>query len=174
MPGNNNQQQAGENAVRRQASSLPLPKTFDGHAANWKKWCQRFDRYHVATGLAHKSEKEQVSIFLYAMGDCADYILATLSIDEETISFADIKAELNNYFGAKQNVVVEQARFNKRVQRQSEATDSFIQDLYKIAEGCNYGTLKEELIRDRIVVGCLLYTSPSPRDVHKSRMPSSA
>ena len=153
MPGNDNQQQAGENAVRRQAGSLPLPKTFDGHAANWKKWCQRFDRYHVASGLAHKSEKEQVSIFLYAMGDCADDILATLSIDEETISFADIKAELNNYFGARQNVVVERARFNKRVQRQSEAIDPFIQDLYKIAEGCNYGTLKEELIRDRIVVG---------------------
>ena len=98
------------------------------------KWCQRFDRYHVASGLAHKSEKEQVSIFLYAMGDCADDILATLSVDEETISFADIKTELNNYFGAaRQNVVVERARFNKRAQRQSEAIDSFIQDLYKIS-----------------------------------------
>ena len=157
MPGNDNQQQAGENAVRRQAGSLPLPKTFDGHAANWKKWCQRFDRYHVASGLAHKSEKEQVSIFLYAMGDCADDIRATLSrIDEETISFADTKAELNNYFSARQNVVVERARFNKRVQRQPEAIDSFIQDLYKIALRRLQlldGTLKEELIRDRIVVG---------------------
>ena len=107
----------------------------------------------MASGLAHKSEKGHVSIFLYAMGDCADDILTTLSIDEETVSFADIKTELNNYFGARQNVVVERARFNKRVQRQPEAIDSFIQDLYKIAEGCNYGTLKEELIRDRIVVG---------------------
>ena len=26
----------------------------------------------------------------------------------------------------------------------------------------------------RLCVCCLLYTSPSPRDVHKSRMPSSA
>ena len=51
MPGNDNQQQAGENAVLRQGGSLPLPKTFDSHAANWKKWCQRFDRYHVASGL---------------------------------------------------------------------------------------------------------------------------
>ena len=25
-----------------------------------------------------------------------------------------------------------------------------------------------------IVVGCLLYTSPSPRDAHEARMPSSA
>ena len=45
----------------------------------------------MASGLAHKSEKGQVSIFVYAMGDCADDILATLSIDEETVSFADIK-----------------------------------------------------------------------------------
>ena len=107
----------------------------------------------MASGLTHKSEKEQVSIFLYAVGDCADDILATFSIDEETVSFADIKTELNNYFGARRSVVVEQAHFTKRVQRQSEAIDSCIQNLYKIAEGCNYGTLKEELIRDRTVVG---------------------
>ena len=84
--------------------------------------------------------------FLYAVGDCADDILATFFIDEETVSFADIKTELNSY-------LVKRACFNKRVQRESEAIDSFLQDLYKIAEGCNYGTLKEELIRDRIVVG---------------------
>ena len=28
--------------------------------------------------------------------------------------------------------------------------------------------------RERCTVGCLLYTSPSPRDVEESRMPSSA
>ena len=154
MPGNDDQQQASKDAVHCQASgSLPLPRTFDGLAPNWKKWCQRFNRYRVASGLAHKSEKGQVSIFLYAMGDCADDILATLSIDEETVSFADIKTELNNYLGARRSVVVEQARFTKRVQKQSEAIDFFIQDLYTIAECCNFGTLKEELIRDRIVVG---------------------
>ena len=31
------------------------------------------------------------------------------------------------------------------------------------------GTLKEE-----VILGCLLYTSPSPRDLARSRMPSSA
>ena len=28
--------------------------------------------------------------------------------------------------------------------------------------------------RDRLLWSCLLYTSPSPRDAHESRMPSSA
>ena len=30
---------------------------------------------------------------------------------------------------------------------------TLIQDLYRLAEDCDYGTLKDNLIRDRIVVG---------------------
>ena len=33
--------------------------------------------------------------------------------------------------------------------------DTFIQDLYRFVENCEYGTLKDELIRDRIIVGVL-------------------
>ena len=40
------------------------------------------------------------------------------------------------------------------------------------AEGDNIGILKA--IHDAMVYGCLLYTSPSPRDGLLSRMPSSA
>ena len=38
--------------------------------------------------------------------------------------------------------------------------------------GCDYGESKGRTFR--ILYGCLLYTSPSPRDRQKSRMPSSA
>ena len=48
------------------------------------------------------------------MGDCADNILATLSFNEKTVSFADIKKELNGYFGARKNIVVERARLKKK------------------------------------------------------------
>lgn len=36
-------------------------------------------------------------------------------------------------------------------QEQSETTDSFIIAVHKLAEHCQFGTLREELIRDRIV-----------------------
>ena len=36
-----------------------------------------------------------------------------------------------------------------------EPVDAFIQDLYRLADNCQYGELKESLIRDRIVVGVL-------------------
>ena len=41
-----------------------------------------------------------------------------------------------------------------------------------IAVGVAFGTQNLELLG--LLQGCLLYTSPSPRDLGKSRMPSSA
>ena len=40
-----------------------------------------------------------------------------------------------------------------RVQTEGESVDTFITDLYTLAELCNFSDLRDELIRDRIVVG---------------------
>ena len=114
----------------------------------WPKWLRHFERYRIASGLQNKSNQEQVGTFLYAKGDCADAIVKTLSINE-------VKKALNSYFAARRNVIVERARFNRRRQNPGEFVDTFIQDLYRFAENCEYGTLKDELIRDRIIVGVL-------------------
>ena len=43
--------------------------------------------------------------------------------------------------------------FNKRKQEEGETVDTFITSLYSLSEHCEYGALREEMIRDRIVVG---------------------
>ena len=48
-------------------------------------------------------------------------------------------------------VIFELAQFNKRVQGAQEPVIDFIESLYELAETCQFGTLKEELIRDRVV-----------------------
>ena len=62
----------------RSSANLPLPQPFDGTAASWKQWSQRFDRYYHATQLHQRDRKEQVSIFLYEMGDQVDDLLTIL------------------------------------------------------------------------------------------------
>ena len=89
------------------------------------------------------------------MGECADDIITTLRVNEETASYTDVRAALNGYFAARRNTIVERARFNTRKQTPEESVGTFIQDLYRIAEDCEYGTLKNQVIRDRIVVGAL-------------------
>ena len=64
-----------------------------------------------------------------------------------------MKERFENHFIVKRNVIFERAKFNSRNQRAGESVDSFITDLYGLARHCNFGALKEELIRDRIVVG---------------------
>ena len=44
------------------------------------------------------------------------------------------------------------AKFNMRQQEEGELVDAFITVLYKLASKCNYGTLNDELIRERIEV----------------------
>ena len=52
-------------------------------------------------------------------------------------------------------MIFERAKFNQRKQEVGESTDAFVMDLYSLAEHCDYRDLREELIRDRIVVGIL-------------------
>lgn len=141
-----------ENQTRR-SNNLPPPKTFDGCAEQWPRWRARFQRYYLVSGLAQRSTREQVSTLLYAMGDVADDILAIIKLDEATTSYEEAMEELDTYFNSRKNLIFARAKFNRRVQHPGESVDSFIQDLHKLADDCSYMTLRDELIRDRIVVG---------------------
>ena len=64
-----------------------------------------------------------------------------------------VKNRFENHFIAKRNVIYERAKFNVRIQNDDEPVEAFITDLHCLAENCEFGTLKDQLIRDRIVVG---------------------
>ena len=153
-PGPGGQATAASNSI----PNLPIPEKFQGANAsqqteNWEKWIRRWDRYRNASGLASKGDRDQVSMLLYCMGDIADDLLITLQIDEEKATYAEVKKLLDEYFQVRKNTIVERAKFNRRLQLPGEPVEQFIQDVYKLGEGCEYGTLKEELIRDRLIAG---------------------
>ena len=77
----------GHNQTLSQPRQLPLPVRFDGangpnQTECWIRWSRRFERYRIASCLQTKPEYEQVSTLLYAMGDCADDILAALRLEQ--------------------------------------------------------------------------------------------
>ena len=60
---------------------------------------------------------------------------------------------LNSFFGVRRNIIYERARFNTRVQQEGESAEQYVIALHSLAENCEYGTLKEDLIWDRLVIG---------------------
>ena len=64
-----------------------------------------------------------------------------------------MKGKFENYFVVKRNVIFERAKFNLRSRQDGESVDSFITYLCCLAEYSELGTLRDDLVRDRIVEG---------------------
>lgn len=66
-----------------------------------------------------------------------------------------MKTKFDEHFVVRRNVIFERTKFNRRRQKDGEIVDSFSTASHALAEHCAFGTLRDELIRDRIVVGLL-------------------
>ena len=108
----------------------------------------------MASGLEKESEESQVNMLIYSMGGEAGDIAQTLSIAAEDQKKYDVvKKRLEDFFIIRRNVIFERAKFNLQSQQENETVDVLITDLSNFVEHCNFGVFREELIRDRIVVG---------------------
>ena len=76
-----------------------------------------------------------MNILLYSMGDQADDILRSFKLSEaDRKKYTVVKGKFEAYFIKRRNVIFERAKFNKRKQEEGEPVDSFITDLYALAE----------------------------------------
>ena len=97
-----------------------------------------------------------MNTLLYSMGDEADDILRSFKLSSDELKKYDtVKAKFDQHFVKKRNVIFERAKFNMRKQEEGEPVDTFVTDLYALAEHCSLGALHDEMIRDRLVVGLL-------------------
>ena len=131
----------------------PQPLNFQS-PDEWPRWYHRFNQFHLASGLSEEGKARQVCTLLYCMGETAENILSSTDItyDEKKDYNAVIK-KFDAFFKVCKNVIFERAQFNSRSQKEGETTEQFITSLYQLIEDCDYDNLKDQMIRDRIVVG---------------------
>ena len=121
---------------------------------DWPRWKSRFQQFREASGLPDASAGKQVSTLLYCLGEEAEAVLSSTNpTEDDRKDYARVVGKFDEYFKVRKNVIYERARFNKRNQQSGESAKQYIMALYKLAENCDYGDLKEEMIRDRLVVG---------------------
>ncbi|XP_050516499.1 uncharacterized protein LOC126891367 [Diabrotica virgifera virgifera] len=121
--------------------------------AIWPAWRKRLERYMSVSGQLQKTEGQKIDILLYLMGEESEDILMPFQKIPDT--YEEVLNAFDKYFIPRRNIIYERFKFNSTVQKPGESIDLFITSLHTLAEYCNYGHLKEELIRDRIVVGML-------------------
>ena len=99
-------------------------------------------------GLSKQERALQVNALLYAMGSESEDIFTSFNFDagDDQNNYDRVKEKFDHHFIAKKNVIYERAKFDQRVQGQHEQVENFITDLYRPAESCEYGSLKDETI----------------------------
>ncbi|UYV72761.1 K02A2.6-like [Cordylochernes scorpioides] len=137
-----------------ESNSFLPPPNFSFDAKDWPSWKQRFSRYRLLSNLNAKEQEYQITALIYLMGERAEEIHSAFNLSADDAKNLDKVIEaFDNHFIGKRNVVYERALFGLRSQRPEETIEEFVTVLHRISEHCEYANLREELIRDRIVLG---------------------
>ena len=118
----------------------------------WSEWITRFARYRMATKLHKDDEEVQVNALIYSMGPEAEHIFKSFKFDDgEATKYAPVLKKFNEYFKPRTNIAHERGTFN--CLKQEEGIELFLRSLYEQADKCEYGDIKDDMIRDRLLVG---------------------
>ena len=122
---------------------------------NWRRFKQQFEIYMTATGIAEKENSIKSSTFLHVIGpeSLEIYNTFTWATDGDNMKLDKIMEKFKAYCNPRKNLSYERHIFNTRNQQAGENIDAYVTDLKNKASLCEFSTLKDSLIRDRIVCG---------------------
>ena len=142
-----------DNNDHKPAHYLPPPKPMDlkgNLSENWKSFEEAWDNWIIATKVNKEDETVVKATLLSVLGKETVEIQKNLPIQDRT--YKNIIAALKTHFNPQKNITYERYVFNTCNQG-DELTDMYVNKLRKLASTCDFGDLKDSLIRDRIVVG---------------------
>ncbi|XP_068681210.1 uncharacterized protein [Montipora foliosa] len=138
---------------------LPAPEPLDlsggNTSENWKKFKQKFTNYEIATGINEKESAIRVATLLTVIGNDAYDVFNMITWDAEGDDkrIDKVLQKFEEHCEPKKNVTYERYQFFSRAQKSGETIDEYVTELRKLSETCEFGTLRNSLIKDRIVLG---------------------
>ena len=121
------------------------------------RWKRSFEFFLEAKGITKDSQ--QKALLLHCAGQDVQDIFDTLTdpgpvpAEGDTL-YAKAVRSLDAHFLPQVNVPFERHQFRQAKQEESETADQFVTRLFQLAENCNFGTAKEENIRDQLIDKC--------------------
>ncbi len=113
---------------------------------------ERLGFYFTANGVAGD---KQVPTFLSVIGPHTYALLRDLvapaKVGDKT--FAELCTILREHYNPKPSEIVQRFKFNSRVRGDGESINTFLAELRKLAQHCNYGNQLDNMLRDRVVCG---------------------
>ena len=131
----------------------PPPVNMNGNLAeNLKFFKKSWSNYIVATELDKKAKNVVLATLYTVLGTEVNQIAENLPVTDLSNSDSLMEA-LSKFFEAQKNTIFERYLFNTANQGENENIDQYLNRFRKLAATCDYGTLTNQLIRGRLVIG---------------------
>ena len=137
-------------AARLPAEFLTTP---DSPVMDVDLYVEELQNYLVAAGTEKFPETRRVAIVLNIVGFTTRKVIKAASSTPCTTT-TEVYDLLRRLFPASQSFTLARKKFNRRVQRETESVLEFFTDISNLSLQCNYGKLREDLLRDKLVM-CL-------------------
>lgn len=131
---------------------------FDGPnlVNEWRTFVHKFQTYLKETDSLNKPEALKIAMLLNLLGSDALPIFNEFKFNTESDSncLEIVIEKFEAYCNTRKNVVSQRFAFWQLTQQADETVDVFVSKLREKARTCGFGEQLEDLIRDKIVLGC--------------------
>ncbi|XP_064487548.1 uncharacterized protein LOC135399746 [Ornithodoros turicata] len=132
--------------------SYQLP-TFEDEKDKWNAYLVRVEAYFEGNNVTGESQKG--ALLVSALGTRAIEVLSGRVAPRKpnTLSYSEVVNALYAYYNPTPNELSESFRFFNRSQLEGEPIQTFLVEIRRLADNCNFSTMLDRMLRDRIVCG---------------------
>ena len=152
--------EVGLNSRTVMATQLKPPAglNLEGNVSrNWREFKRGWELFAIAAGITEKPAEVHVATFLHVAGQSAQGVHDTFTYGdgEDKNNIRTVIAKFQAYCEPKKNITVARYKFNSRCQKAEETFIDYLAAVNTLVNDCEVGSLRDELVRDRIVCGIL-------------------
>ncbi|XP_075739747.1 uncharacterized protein LOC142785177 [Rhipicephalus microplus] len=132
--------------------ALKLPD-FAEETDKWQAYLVKIDAYFEANEVTDDAKKR--ALLVAALGSRTVEILCGRIAPQKpsSLSYEEVVSTLNEHYDPSPNEISESFKFFHRNQQEGESVQAFIVEIRKLAHNCNFSSMLERMLRDRIVCG---------------------
>ena len=125
---------------------------FQNAQESWQSYVERL-QYFVANDV--KTADKQHAVLLSTVGGQTYQLIRNLLAPTKPteVTFAEIVDAVQKHVQPRPSIIVERFNFHSRARRQGEDVSTYVAELRKLSEHCNFGTALNDMLRDRLVCG---------------------
>ena len=126
---------------------------FNSQREDWMSYSERLEEYFIANDI--KSAEKKKAILLSVVGADAYQLIRSLIAPEKPKekTFEQLVKLVQEHHQPTPSAIVQRYKFNSRIQSTGESVATFVAELRRLAEHCQFGQTLDDMLRDRLVCG---------------------